>query len=97
MFNEENGWKVVVHEDEGGNCFFLGGIPAMPGCALERETVAECRANLISRWPLTSCVRADESEPCMAMCCTAFAEAISSGRIRRRTTPCQFPIMEMHP
>ena len=45
MFNEENGWKVVVHKAEEGG--YWGEIPAMPGCASEGATVSECRANVI--------------------------------------------------
>ena len=44
-FVAKNGWKVVIHKAaEGG---YWGEVPAMPGCASEGETIAECRANVI--------------------------------------------------
>ena len=41
------GWRIVIHKCKSPETGYWGEVPAMPGCASQGKTRAECRANVL--------------------------------------------------
>lgn len=41
------GWRIVIHKCKAPEVGYWGEVPAMPGCASQGRTRAECRANVL--------------------------------------------------
>ena len=41
------GWRIVIHKCKAPETGYWGEVPAMPGCASQGATRAECRANVL--------------------------------------------------
>lgn len=41
------GWHIVIHKCKAPDTGYWGEVPAMPGCASQGATRAECRANVL--------------------------------------------------
>ena len=41
------GWRIVIHKCDPPETGYWGDVPAMPGCASQGDTEAECRANVL--------------------------------------------------
>ncbi len=41
------GWRIVIHKCPAPEVGYWGEVPAMPGCASQGRTRAECRANVL--------------------------------------------------
>ena len=42
-----DGWRIVIHKNPAPEVGYWGEVPAMPGCASQGRTRAECRANVL--------------------------------------------------
>ena len=42
-----DGWRIVIHKCPAPEVGYWGEVPAMPGCASQGRTRAECRANVL--------------------------------------------------
>ena len=41
------GWRIVIHKCKAPETGYWGEVPAMPGCASQGATRAQCRANVL--------------------------------------------------
>jgi len=67
------GWRIVIHKCKSPETGYWGEVPAMPGCASQGKTRAECRANVL-----------EAAMGCFEAYCEFAMKKLGAGRITRK-------------